>query len=158
MHLIGVLMGYDRNKFPDAKLRVVEPRVIFATAPNNHGQATTWLERLSYIAHGGARHHEEHRSEAREREVVGSAQVVRLYVRLEEREVAYACFAGFLRGNPDKVSGTVDSEDFASRTNALGDALRAISEAASDIQYPCTFGGIVPSKRLVAMRRQTIDK
>lgn len=158
MHLIRVLVGYDRDNILHAELRLVQPRVIFPAAPDNHGQHATGLERLPNVAHGGAGHHEEHRPEAREREVVRSAQVVRLYVCLEERGVAYACVARFLRGGLDEVPGAVDPESFASRSDGLGDPLRAVSEPASNVQYARTFGVMVPGKRLIAMLRQTIDQ
>ncbi|SPJ18390.1 hypothetical protein SBBP2_730021 [Burkholderiales bacterium] len=133
MHLIRVVVGFDRDNIPDTELCVVEPRVIFATAPDNHDQSATGLERLPNIAHSGAMHHEEQRPEAREREVVGSAQVVRLYVCLEERDIAYAGTAGFLCGDRSSTETRCASSGSKKKTVRLWVSLARLEPILPDV-------------------------
>ena len=103
-------------------------------------------------------HHEEHRSKAGEREIVGAAKVFSLYIRDKKRSVVDARLPGFLLGRLDEIFGAVDPHGFACRSDALGDQSRAVAETAADIEHAHTFGMTVPGQRLFAVCGETADQ
>ena len=159
MHLVGVLVRYDRDDLPDAPLRIVEPGIVLPATPDDHRQLGAGPERLANVAHGGARHREEHRPEAGEGEVVGAAEVVGLHVRHEERRVGDLRQLRLLRS----AALTKFAAQSTPTAPPRGPTCLAMNRVLSPNPHPTSStrapsGGGCLAKRLAGVRRQTVDQ
>ena len=112
------------------------------------------LQRLAYVPQRGNRRHEEHRAEARERPVVGPAQVVVLHVGDEEFRVANARGRGVLLARRDEALGAVDTDRFARRADEARDLDRAVAEAAADVEHALAGAEQAARQQFVAVSRE----
>jgi hypothetical protein len=158
VHLCAVFGRDHRDERAHAALGVVEPGVGLALAPYDHHKLAARRERAADVAHGGARAFEEHGAEAGERAIVAGSELVDLRIGGDEARVCDPRGARLGPGRGDEVGGAVDADRFAAGPDLLGDAERALAEAAADVQHARPVGMRVPRQRLVAVRERPLGQ
>jgi hypothetical protein len=113
----------------------VEPGVVLAAAPDHDHESAAGHEGPPHVAHRHHRVGDEHRAEAREGQVVGTAEIVWLHVGDLE---AHVCDAGSRRlaaGGLDKPWRRVHADHGTAGRHETRDPLRLVAEPAADVEH-----------------------